>query len=217
MKLEFDNHTLQVPTAWSEVRLCDYERWFMIEPKDQMEYVHFVANICATEPDVLLNAPTQVFNIIAEAISFISDQDFAPVNYVEIDGEKYFVPFSDDLTLAEWVDVESTLEGQSQSKISEVLAILCRPLGEKYNTKTAEQRKEVFRNLTCDKVLPLVAFFLFKRKQSETILNLYSMVKDRTDLLLRDINHFVADGVGTKSLPIWQKIKYYFLTRYLKR
>lgn len=217
MKLEFDDHSLEIPTGWNEIKLADYERWFMTEPKDQMEYVQFVSGICGTDADILLNAPTQVFNIIVEAISFIANQDFQPVNYIEIEGEKHFVSFSDDLTLAEWVDVEATLESESQSKISEILAILCRPVGEKYNTKTAEKRKEVFRQLTCDKVLPLIAFFLFKKRQSEKILSLCSTVKDRTDQLLKDINHFAESGDGIKSLPIWQKIKYYFLTRYLKR
>lgn len=217
MKLEFDDHVLEVPSSWNDIKLRDYERWFMFEPKDQMEYVQFVASVCGTQADVLLNAPTQVFNTLVEAISFISHQDFEPKNHIEMDGEKYFVSFSDDLTLAEWVDVESTLDSESESKISEVLAILCRPVGEKYNTKTADTRKEVFRNLPCDKVLPLIAFFLYKKRQSEKILNLYSMAKDRTDQLQKAISHFVENGDGIKSLPIWRRIRYYFLIRSLKK
>ncbi len=217
MKLEFNGTTLDIPTSWSEIKLCDYERWFMSEPKEQMEYVEFVANVCQVEAQTLLDSPSEVFNIMVEAISFISDQDFEPVNHVEIDGKKYFVSFSDDLTLAEWVDVEAVLDGDSDTKISETLAILCRPAGEKYNTKTAHGRKDVFRNLTCDKVLPLIAFFLYKKRESETILNLCSMVKARIDQLLKDTNLLAESGDGIKSLPIWQRIKYYFLMRYLKK
>lgn len=217
MKLEFNGTTLEVPTSWSDIELGEYEKWFMCEPKEQMEYVEFVANICKIEPQTLLESPTQVFNIMVEALSFISNQDFEPVNYIKIDGEKYFVSFSDDLTLAEWVDVEGVLESESESKVSEILAILCRPAGEKYDTTVADRRKDVFRSLPCDKVLPLIAFFLHKKRQSEKILSLCSMVKDQTDQLVKDINHFAESGDGIKSLPIWQRIKYYFLTRYLKK
>jgi len=217
MKLEFNGTTLNIPTSWSDIKLGEYEKWFMCEPKEQMEYVEFVANICKVDTQILLQSPAQVFSIMIDALSFISEQDFAPVNYTEIDGKKYFVSFSDELTLAEWVDVESVLESESETKISEILAILCRPAGEKYDTQTADLRKDVFRNLPCDKVLPLIAFFLFKKKQSEKISNLCSTVKDRTDQLVRDISHFAESGDGIKSLPIWQRIKYYFLTRYLKK
>lgn len=217
MKLEFNGTTLEIPASWNEIKLGDYEKWFMCEPKGQMEYVEFVANICKTDTKILLESPAQVFDTMVQALSFISDQDFEPVNHIEIDGEKYFVPLSEDLTLAEWVDVETVLDSESDTKISEILAILCRPAGEKYDTQTAEKRKEVFRNITCDKVLPLVAFFLFRKRQSEKISNLCSTVKDRIGLLAKDINRFAESGDGIRSLPIWQRIKYYFLMKFLKR
>jgi len=217
MKLEFNDTVLHVPASWAEITLGDYERWFMKQPESKMEYVDFIAAICKVESCVLLDSPTQVFNIIVETLSFVFQENFEPANRVEIDGQKYSVSFSEELTLAEWVDVESVLDGESDTKISELLSVLCRPYGEKYDAKTSESRRETFRSLPCDRVMPLVAFFLRRKAESEKILHLFSTVKDQTDQLLADINHFAASGDGIKSLPIWQRIKYTVLMKYWKR
>lgn len=217
MKLECNDTVLHVPASWAEITLGDYERWFMKQPETKMEYVEFVAAICKVEPDVLLDSPAQVFNIIVDTLGFVFQENFEPANAIEIDGQRFSVAFSEELTLAEWVDVESVLEGESDTKISELLSVLCRPYGERYDAKTAESRRELFRNLPCDRVMPLVAFFLRRKAESDRISHLFSTVKDRTDLLLADINRFAESGDGIRSLPIWQRIKYTVLMKYWKR
>ena len=216
MKLEFNDAIIDVPVSWADIALGDYERWFMKQPETKTEYVEFVAAICKVDTEVLLDAPIDVFNILADTVGFVFREDFEPANRIEIDGQKYSVAFSDELTLAEWVDVETVLESESETKISELLAILCRPAGEKYDAKTAEARRDTFRRLPCDRVMPLIAFFLHKKAESEKILHLFSTVKDRTDQLLKDINHFAESGGGIRSLPIWQRIKYTVLIRFWK-
>jgi len=217
MEIEINGTLLNVPTSWAEIELGDYEKWFMKQPQTQMEFVDLVAGICKVETGLLLDETTGVFNVAAGMLSFIMDEDFEPENKVEIEGQEYWVSFSDELTLAEWVDVETVLESESETKISELLAILCRPAGEKYDTKVAESRRGIFRSLPCDKVLPMIAFFLRRKNESGKILDLYSTVKDRTGLLLRDISLFAGNGGGIKSLPIWQRIKYTVLLKFLKR
>lgn len=217
MKLEFNDTVIHVPASWAEITLGDYERWFMKQPQTKLEYVEFIAAICKVETDVLLDSPTQVFNIIVDTLGFIFEENFEPSNRIEVDGQKFAVSFSDELTLAEWVDVESVLESESDTKISELLSILCRPYGEKYDAKTAETRRDMFRSMPCDKVMPLIAFFLRRKAESEKILHLFSTVKDQTGRLLKDISHFAESGDGIKSLPIWQRIKYTVLMKFWKR
>jgi len=134
-----------------------------------------------------------------------------------VDGTEYFISFADKLTLGEWIDVENIITGDSETKLSEMLAILCRPIGEKYDPDLAAARAEMFRNLPCDKALPLISFFLSKKRESEAILNHYSTVMAQADQFLKDTKTFVVNGGGIKLLPIWQRIRYTYLIRSLEK
>lgn len=164
IKIEFDNKKLMIPESWKDIRLGDYEKWHLAKPETKTDYVRYVADVCKLEAEILLDAPAQLFTVVSEAISFVFETGFEPVNYVEIGDEKYVISFSEKLTLGEWVDAEAVLESDSTNKLSELLAILCRPVGEKYSPDMAEKRKEMFMDATCDKVLPLVSFFCSERK-----------------------------------------------------
>ncbi|MFV0538861.1 MAG: hypothetical protein ACK5M3_16080, partial [Dysgonomonas sp.] len=197
--------------------LSDYEQWFNTRPANKMEYIHFVADICKIDADMLLDSPTQLFDILSDSIAFVFDTEATPAAKVAIDGTDYYIAPSDKLTLGEWVDIEATLDSDSKTKISELLAIVCRPIGEEYNADRIAARKEMFRNLSCDKALPLISFFLFKKNESEAILNHFSTVLTQADQFLKGIKHFVKNGDGIKRLPIWQRIRYTYLTRSLEK
>lgn len=217
IKIEIDDNTIHVPTSWEDVALGDYEQWFNRHPETKMDYVHFVADICKIDKDFLLGSPTQLFDIITQRISFVFDSDVEPSSKINIDGQDYFVSLSDKLTLGEWVDIESTLESDSPTKISEIIAIVCRPAGEEYDADTASRRKDMFRRLPCDKALPLIAFFLHRKKKSEEILRHYSALLAQANQFLADTKTFVINGDGIKRLPIWQRIRYIYLIRSLEK
>ncbi|MDU1891422.1 MAG: hypothetical protein E6767_12105 [Dysgonomonas sp.] len=217
LKIDFNNHKFNVPASWQDVKLGDYEKWFMNIPQDKAGYIHFVADICHIDPDLVLNSPTELFDALTEATSFLNNTDFDPSDKIVIDGKDYFASFYDKLTLGEWIDIEETLTGDSQTKISELLAIVCRPLHEEYDTDIIADRKELFRNLSCDKVMPLVAFFLHKKKESDAILSHYSAVVAQANRFLKDTKTFVVNGDGIKLLPIWQRIRYTYLIRLLEK
>ena len=217
LKIKYLNQEISVPESWADLCLADYEQWFKRIPADQTEYLHMVTDLCRIDRELLLNSSVQLYDAISKAISFVSNADVEPDTHVNIDGQDYFIYPSDELTLGEWIDIEQTLESDSPTKISEMLAIVCRPAGESYNTVTATQRKEMFRNLSCDKALPLVAFFLHKKKKSEVILHHYSTVVAQANRFLKDTKTFVINGDGIKRLPIWQRIRYTYLTRSLEK
>lgn len=217
IQIEFNDTKISVPDCWQDITLGDYEKWFMQKPDDKLGYIRLVADICKIDTDLLLDSPTPLFEVISQTISFVFDTDVAPSHKVKIDRTEYFISLSDKLTLAEWVDVEAVLDSRSQTKISELLAIVCRPLAEKYNADTIELRKEQFRNLSCDKALPLLSFFLHKKKESETIFNHYSTVREQAALFLKDTKNFVENGAGIKQLPIWQRIRYTCLMKSLEK
>lgn len=216
MKIEFDGVKINVPSSWNDITLEEYEKLYLLKPETKLEYIQYVADICKIDTKLLINSPTQLFDIVSNAIQFIFDNDFEPVNKVVVDETEYFISFSDKLTLGEWVDIDSIIESDSETKLSEMLAVLCRPIGEKYNPDLTE-RKKLFQSLSCDKALPLIGFFLLKKKKSEEILNHCSMVITQANQFLRDTESFVVNGDGIKPFPTWQMIRYYFLTKSLKK
>ncbi len=218
VKISFDGQEIAVPESWKDIRLADYERYMMRNPTNKVEQVELVASICGINAEVFLNNPTQLFDVVAQMVAFVF-QDFEgdAKNTLWIDNVEYRISFTDELTLAEWVDIESVFEEESEERLSSILSILCRPISEVYDNKKADERKEMFKNLTMDNVLPLLAFFLLQKKKSQAVLNLYSEVKEEVNQYLHLIHSFVESGDGIKSLPIWQRIKYYYLMRSLKK
>lgn len=213
MRIEFDEVKLEIPEGWKDIRLSEYEQWYMSQPESRYEMITYVANVCKIDAKLLLDAPTQIFNTIYEAIQFVFNHDFEPKNKCTINGTDYFISFADKLTLGEYVDVESIMEGDSKNKLSELLSIICRPIGEKYNPDLTEDRINLFKNIGCDEALPLISFFLSKKKKSEEISNLYSKVTEGIDRYQKDIQTSVINMGGIKQFRIWQAIKYYFSMR----
>lgn len=216
--LSFDDTQISIPQSWSDIRLGDYERWFQVEPKDRLEQIQLIANVCGIDVELLLNNPTQIFDTIVDIVKFVFEEYHGePTNKVEVDGIAYGVSFTEELTLAEWVDIEAVFESDSQSRLSDILSILCRPVGEGYDSKVSEGRKELFSNLTMNEALPLLAFFLRQKERFQSVSNLYSEVKQQANQYLLLTRSFVENGDGTKSLPIWQRIRFYFLMKSLKK
>jgi hypothetical protein len=217
MVIKFDNVRLEIPGSWKDVSLEEYEKWYTLKPESRMEMIVYIAEICKIDARVLLQSPAPLFNTIVEAIQFVFNQDFKPASKCNIGNRDYFISSSDKLTLGEYVDVEAVLESNSKNKLSEVLAILCRPKDEKYNPDSTEQRKNMFKNISCDKILPLISFFLLKKKKSEAIFLHCLTVTAQANQFLEDTETFVINGDGIKQFPICQRIRYCYLTKSLKR
>lgn len=165
--VDLNNVKLEIPESWSDIKLSRYEKLYMQKPETKLDLVHFVADVCNIDANVLLESPAQVFNALAEIVDFVFDCELPPANAVKMGDTEYFVSFADKLTLGEWVDAENVIGSDSECKLSELLAILCRPIGEKYNPDLLGERTEMFKNLTCDKALPLISFFYPKRENTK--------------------------------------------------
>lgn len=218
MKLKFDNVELTIPESWADVKMSDYVKWGFQMPETKLEIIEHVANICKTDAKVFLNAPTEVFNIVSDAVQFAFNHDYEPKSSIEINNTIYCINTSEKLTLAEWVDIDSVLSDENHDlKILEILAIVCRTIGEVYNSNNIEERKNLFLSQTCDKILPLLAFFLSKEKKLQNVLSHYSTAMEQANQLALLIPSFAKNGAGTKRLTIWHKVKYYFLMKSLKK
>lgn len=216
--LSFDDTEIRVPQSWADIRLGDYERLFRSELNTPMDKVSFVADLCKIDVRILLDNPTKVFDTIVDILKFVfEDYDGETSDRLLIDGTDYLLAVTEELTLAEWVDVESVFESESENRLSDILSVICRPAKEVYDSKKSDERRAMFRDLTMDKALPLLAFFLQRKEKYQSALSHCSQVRDHLDQYLHLIQNFAENGDGTKSLPIWQRIRSYYLTKSLKK
>lgn len=206
-----------IPQSWSEVTLGEYERWSRYQLEEDSNYLQLVAAICKIDVGLLMDISVDEFGVIRDALRFMTETGVDASPQIEVGGQVYTVSPSDKLTLGEWVDIDTIMAGDSDTKMSEMLAVVCRPVGEKYDPDKAVARSDIFRRLTCDKALAPINFFLLRKKKSDEILNLYSEVVDQAARFVRDTGHFVTNGDGIKLLPVWQRIRYTFLMKSLKK
>ncbi len=217
IKIEFNDTTLHVPQSWSEIEFGHYEQFSRMDISSPADHVRYVATICRTTYDELMQCPSELFDKIVSELDFVFRGTVDPSPTTTIDSVNYYVSYGDKLTLGEWVDVEAVLEGENPHYLSDTLGILCRPAGEEYDADRSKERADLFRAQPCDKMLPLLAFFLQRKKQFDEISNRYSEAVALAEQFVRDTDHLVKSGGGTKRLPILQRIKYIFLMRSLKR
>ncbi len=216
--IKLNNNTISVPTAWSELTLADYEQWYIHPPKNNADQLACIAHLCKVELEELKETSPHLFAELWQAMSFLGESEFAPSQKVTIDKEDYFVSSSDDLTLGEWVDIDTILgDNDSLTKLSDLLAIVCRPLGERYDHKQVATRAQLFRAQPCDRMMPLVSFFLRREQNLKETFNHFSTVLEAGNQLLEVTKSFAQNGDGIKRLPIWQRIRFYFLTRSLEK
>lgn len=216
-KIEFDGTTISVPQSWAELTLAQYELLTCANKDDAAAYLQLLATLCNTDADTLSGMPREVFDVVSSSLSFITLTEVEPSPTIEIDGVSYSVAQSDGLTLGEWVDINMIMSGDSPNKLADILSVVCRPQGEPYKADISASRRAMFASLPCDKALRPIGFFLSRKKKSDEILTLCSEVVAQADRFVSDTEHFVINGDGIKQLPIWQRIKYIFLMKYLKK
>lgn len=219
MDVKYEGLEIKVPTSWKDLKVSDYERFYTLKPESKIDLVNYVAKVCNIDSSVLFNSPADIFNIIYDAIQFVFTEPLTQSNKVRINYDTFFICDYTDLSFGEWVDIDSILTSENKS-IAEILAICCRPIGEKYNPNNKElfdERIELFKNMTCDKALPLIAFFLSNTRQLKTRLNQYLTAQAQAAQLVKGIQIFPKSGGGIKLSRIWQGIKFYFLMRSLRK
>lgn len=210
--IEYEGVRIFVPDSWDDVPLGVYETFCGDDPATARDRVALVAKICGVDTDLLLSWPAEIFNRIVGLIGFLfKDNPASPNSAVEIDGVRYVVPMEDELSLGAWVDADA-VQKRGERILSGVLAIVCRPSGEKYDDRNNEMREAMFAALPVSKVLPVLAFFLQCKTVSDLRTEAFTRMEEILDLLPRNFATFVRRGDGTRLSRIWQAVRLWILT-----
>lgn len=214
--MEVNNVSIRVPSSWDDITLGDYETYYKEKPETARERVELVAKIIKVEPAQLMEWPAEIFNFIVNAISFVFEDNSAePTPVVDVNGVSFMVNMEDKQPLGAWVDAEEAQKADT-AVLSSVLSIVCRPVGEKYDYETSEQRRALFAALPMTKVLGVLGFFLQCSRALEARTEAYTKLRETVALLPPSIKPLLKRGDGIKPLRIYQTMKYAALMRSLR-
>lgn len=215
-KIEYKDIVIKIPEKWSDIKVSEYEQYFNDPFGSIRERIEVIAKICKIDYETLLKLPYTITEEIIARVLFIFEENKAKPNpKIKIKGINYVVQAEDRLTLGEYVDVAEVQE-KGTNVLSNILAIVCRPIGEEYDYNNNEKRAAMFADLTMDKVRGVLAFFLHYNKELQKLTKVYNELLSAVGKLPQSIKIFQSRGGGIKSYRIWRAIKYYFLMKLLK-
>lgn len=215
-----DFGSVTVPTSWNDVTLkmySDIERYYSDKDKE-FNILDVIDILIDKDRDYVMSLPQEFLENILEKLSFLqtSPEEKEPVNYIEIDGERYTVHTENKLKVGEYVAADTAMKGDKHNYAA-FLAILCRKDGELYDSKfeneVLEDRIKLFEKQPVTNVLPIISFFLslYITLQMPTLLS--SKVMEAIDLTRKDIETLQKNGAvskrsmksAMKKLKKWEK------------
>ncbi len=204
--IEYENRRVEVPDDWDEITLGKYERISGMRTQTARERAALIAEVCDVTVEVLLDWPAEIFNRIVEITGFLyrDPGGVEPSASIEIEGVKYVVPVGDKLTLGAWVDADE-VQKEGRNVLSGILAITCRPVGERYDSANNEARQLLFAGLPVDRVMPVLAFFLQRKNAFERRIEAFSLLARGIDRLARSTAGSQGRGGGIRLSRIWRR------------
>lgn len=200
--------SVNVPENWDEVTLEVYESFYKDKPETPRDRVALVSRICSTDPELILNWPSEIFVMILDITNFLWVEYIVdPSPSVKVDGVTYTIQVEEKLTLGEYIDADSAVK-ESDNALRNLLSIVCRPYGEKYDPDKSEERVEMFAKLPMSQVQPLLSFFLHCKNVSDQHTKAFSCLTEAVELLPPPILLLRNLGAGINLSQIWRIIKY---------
>lgn len=216
-KIEYNGTIVNVPDSWADIELARYQIFINDKPTNARGLVSTLATICGVENKTLLSLPLDVFNRIADITNFVFD-DAKSINAspsILIDNKLYLINAQEKLTFGEWIDCEQ-VQKEGNDVTAKVLAIVCRPQLEDYNSDLIDERAAMFSAQKMDKILPLLSFFLRCNELSMKQIGLFSRIREVADQLPKNYASCRASGGGTAWSKTWRAAIYYFLIKFFR-
>jgi hypothetical protein len=210
IKKEGKDKTFRTIKTWSDVTL---ETWGQLvelqkgsKAKEALETIAVLSNI---PKHLIKELGIQDVALILKHISAL--QDNARTKFrriIKINGIEYgFHPKLEDITLGEWADIETYLQGGLDKNLPDIMSILYRPIVQKKNKLyTIEAydgeiaiRAEEMKTMNAEEVQSALVFFYTLGKKLLEILPLYLMEQMeimKKKVKLQQTKTSLIDGVG---------------------
>jgi hypothetical protein len=215
-RIEYDNYVIAVPDGWDEITVSRYESFCYDKPEDARGRVAYVSKVTGVSEAQLLAWPGDVFAAIVDALGWLwQDNPAEPSPDIVIGGTRYRVCAEEALSFGAYIDLEAA-QKSGEEVISKVLAIVCRPLGEAYDTDKVPARKAMFAALPMSAVLGVMAFFLRRKSACDATTLLSLTVHDEARRLAQSIEALPRPGVGIRYLTSWRGATSYVTMRLLR-
>lgn len=204
-KKDYGEWTL--PRSWEEVTLSQ-----LIALEGVTSPIKIISVLSGRGEDEVAALPVRFADAIVSELGWLaSPPEVEPSAQCVINGETYRVNVSENLSLGEFVAVQSVRQADPND-IATVLAIVCRRAGETYdiefeNGKVAG-RREMFLSAPCTEALKVVGFFLTLWSLSEGSSQRYSVMKQEALRLTREsIESLEKNTLGIASWSKWRAIR----------
>jgi len=216
-KIEYNGTIVNVPDSWADIELARYQIFINDKPTNARGLVSTLAKICGVEDKTLLSLPLDVFNRITDITNFVFEdvKNVKASPNILIDGKLYIIKNDEKLTFGEWIDCEQ-VQKDGNNVTAKVLAIVCRPQSEEYNSDLIDERAAMFGTQKMDKILPLLSFFLQRNELSMKQIGLCSRIQEAADRLPKNYASCRASGGGTAWSKTWRAAIYYFLIKFFR-
>lgn len=197
----------RLPLSWNEVTLAQ-----LIALEGVTSPIKIISVLSGRSEDEVAALPVQFADAIVSELGWLaSPPEVEPSASCVINGETYRVNVSENLTLGEFVAVQSVRQADPKD-IATVLAIVCRRSNEVYdiefeNGKVAE-RREMFLSAPCTETLKVVSFFLTLWSLSEGSSQRYSVMKQEAlNLIAENLETLQKNSDGSGYLSRWRVIR----------
>ena len=223
-----EQKTITVPDSWEEVSIAKFQEINQIDDNNKNKALEIISILIDQDIEDIRKYSLSSLNAILEAINWAnklpSGKAFRQV--IEIECIEYgFVNKLSDLTLGEWVDLESYLE-DSINNLHKIAAIFYRPiiveysetqrLVEDYDTVTADVRAEIFKyKMNVGDMYGAMVFFCLIEKECIVTIQDYFLQEIIRMKLKSKVNQNeklgwlkrlkLRSGLGTLTLMSWLK------------
>jgi hypothetical protein len=205
---------LEVPTTLSDIKLWQYQKYMKVieqnktEDAEDEEKINDFLNMklveifCNVSLRDVSKIPLKEFNKILEILNKAFEEKPKLIQRFKLlDVDMGFIPKLDDITLGEYVDIESNIS--DWQKIHKAMAVLYRPVNfrakDKYGItpyKVNEEIQETMKNMPLDTVISSMVFFYDLGKELlEAIPKYLEQKLKKQDMQTLD-KHLQKNGVG---------------------
>jgi len=200
---------LEVPTTLSDIKLWQYQKYMkIIEHAEDEEKINDFLNMklveifCNVSLRDVVKIPMKEYQKVLEVLNkaFVEKPNLIQ-RFNLLDVDMGFIPKLDDITLGEYVDIETNIT--DWQKIHKAMAVLYRPVNfkakDKYGIapyKVNEEIQEAMKNMPLDVAISSMVFFYSLGKELLGAIPKYLEQNLKKEDMLTLDNHLQKNGVG---------------------